>query len=35
MSSKYIPTLQDILFIRKPTLGVQEHAFTVEGLDYR
>ncbi|XP_064629902.1 G protein alpha i subunit-like isoform X2 [Lineus longissimus] len=35
MSSNYIPTLQDILFIRKPTLGVQEHAFTVDGLDYR
>ncbi|CAH1783763.1 unnamed protein product [Owenia fusiformis] len=35
VSKGYIPTLQDILYIRKPTTGVQEHTFHVNGLNYR
>lgn len=31
----YIPSVQDILHIRKPTLGVQEHLFCLDKLTYR
>lgn len=31
----YVPSLQDVLYIRKPTLGVMEHRFNVNGLSYR
>ncbi len=32
---EFVPTIQDVLIIRKPTVGVQEHAFHVNGLDFR
>lgn len=35
MSENYVPTHQDILFIRRPTLGVIEHIFHVDDLTYR
>ena len=31
----FVPSVQDILFIRKPTLGVQEHLFVVDSMNYR
>ncbi|WAR22524.1 GNAI3-like protein [Mya arenaria] len=35
LSEKYVPTHQDILYIRRPTLGVIEHLFNVDDLIYR
>lgn len=35
LRDKYIPSLQDILFIRKPTVGVIEHIFRMDNLVYR
>ncbi|XP_064601177.1 guanine nucleotide-binding protein subunit alpha-11-like [Liolophura sinensis] len=35
LASKYSPTIMDILYIRKPTLGVQEHIFNIDNLLYR
>ena len=35
LRDKYIPTLQDILYIRKPTIGVIEHIFRMDNLVYR
>nr|CAA87631.1 G protein alpha-a subunit [Lymnaea stagnalis] len=34
-SKEYLASVQDILLIRWPTLGVQEHKFMVDGLLYR
>ncbi|KAK2163670.1 hypothetical protein LSH36_75g03006 [Paralvinella palmiformis] len=31
----YVPTIQDVLVIRKPTIGVKEHIFVVSNLQYR
>ena len=35
LRDKYVPTLQDILYIRKPTIGVIEHIFRMDNLTYR
>ncbi|XP_045189462.2 guanine nucleotide-binding protein G(i) subunit alpha-3-like isoform X1 [Mercenaria mercenaria] len=35
LKGNYVPTHQDILFIRRPTLGVIEHIFHVDDLIYR
>ncbi|CAD5118215.1 DgyrCDS6938 [Dimorphilus gyrociliatus] len=35
LSTNYIPDIEDILFIRKPTASVQEHMFTSEGNVYK
>ncbi|KAL4231060.1 guanine nucleotide-binding protein subunit alpha [Mactra antiquata] len=35
LSENYVPTHQDILYIRRPTLGVIEHVFHVDDLLYR
>ncbi|CAG5119108.1 unnamed protein product [Candidula unifasciata] len=34
-SEDYLPSVQDILYIRWPTLGVEEHKFLVDSLLYR
>ncbi|XP_013396545.1 guanine nucleotide-binding protein G(o) subunit alpha isoform X1 [Lingula anatina] len=31
----YLPTIKDILFLRKPTVGVQEMCLTINSLNYR
>ncbi|XP_046567236.1 LOW QUALITY PROTEIN: guanine nucleotide-binding protein G(t) subunit alpha-2-like [Haliotis rubra] len=31
----FIPNIQDIMYIRNPTLGVQEHVFSIDNLTYR
>ncbi|CAI9732697.1 nucleotide-binding subunit alpha-11-like isoform X2 [Octopus vulgaris] len=35
MQQNYMPTLADILHIRKTTIGVQESVFTINNLSYR
>ena len=35
LSPDYVPTVQDILFIRWPTLGTQEHVFAVDNLHFK
>ncbi|KAL8562797.1 hypothetical protein ACOMHN_022672 [Nucella lapillus] len=35
MSSDYVPSVEDILYIRWPTLGMQEHVFTVDHLHFK
>ncbi|BFZ01815.1 hypothetical protein BsWGS_04854 [Bradybaena similaris] len=34
-SADYVPSVQDILYIRWPTLGVDEHKFLIDNLLYR
>ncbi|XP_076472452.1 guanine nucleotide-binding protein G(o) subunit alpha-like isoform X2 [Babylonia areolata] len=35
LSGDYVPTVQDILYIRWPTLCMQEHAFTIDHLHFK
>ncbi|XP_076461591.1 guanine nucleotide-binding protein G(o) subunit alpha-like isoform X2 [Babylonia areolata] len=35
MCTDYVPSVQDILYIRWPTLGMQEHSFTVDHLHFK
>lgn len=35
LQTDYVPTVQDILYIRWPTLCVQEHVFTVDQLHFK